>query len=109
MSLGERLKNARTKKDYTQEHAANLLGITFQALSNYERGVRDPDPEMLKKMADLYNVSTDWLLGRTNNRSGIHTQAAHMAEDAVLSDEDMAKIEEILAKVRARHKEQNKG
>ena len=53
MSLGKRLKVARLNKGLTQEEAAKHLGITFQALSNYERDVRDPDTKLLKSMADF--------------------------------------------------------
>lgn len=63
MILGERLKEARKLKGYTQMEAASKLGITNGALSGYERNYRDPDTEMLKKLANLYEVSTEWLLG----------------------------------------------
>lgn len=56
MSLGKRLKVARLNKGLTQEEAAKHLGITFQALSNYERDVRDPDTKLLKSMAELYGA-----------------------------------------------------
>lgn len=63
MTLGERLKEARKLKKYTQMEAASKLGITNGALSGYERNYRDPDTEMLKKLANLYEVSIEWLLG----------------------------------------------
>lgn len=65
MSLGEKLKQARNNKGYTQVEAAKLLGITNGALSGYERNYRDPDTTMLKKLSDLYNVSLEWLLNST--------------------------------------------
>jgi|LSQX01.1.fsa_nt_gb transcriptional regulator with XRE-family HTH domain len=68
MSLGKRLKKARNNKDLTQEEAAKRLGITFQALSNYERDYRDPDTTLLAKIAELYDVTTDYLLGRSDKR-----------------------------------------
>ena len=67
MGLGERLKNARKNKGVTQIEAAKKLGVTNGALSGYERNYRDPDTEMLRKMADLYDVSLEWLLGRESN------------------------------------------
>lgn len=63
MSLGERLKEARKNKKITQMEAASKLGVTNGALSGYERNYRDPDTEMLKKLANLYGVSIEWLLG----------------------------------------------
>lgn len=69
MTLGERLKEARKLKGYTQMEAASKLGITNGALSGYERNYRDPDTEMLKKLANLYEVSTEWLLGNSSLKS----------------------------------------
>ena len=62
MTLGDRLKEARKKIGYTQMDIAKKLGITNGALSGYERNYRDPDTEMLKRIANLYGVSTDYLL-----------------------------------------------
>lgn len=64
MSLGQRLRAARLKKELTQDAVAAKVGITFQALSNYERDVRDPDTDILTRLASLYGVSADYLLGR---------------------------------------------
>lgn len=44
-------------------YVAEKLGITNSVLSNYERDYRDPDTKMLTKIAELYEVSTDYLLG----------------------------------------------
>ena len=61
--LANRLKEARKKSGYNQIDAAKKLGISNGTLSGYERNYRDPDTDILKKMADLYEVSVDWLLG----------------------------------------------
>ncbi|MBY0126149.1 helix-turn-helix domain-containing protein [Bacillus subtilis] len=64
MTLGQRLKEARLKAGYkSQTEAAKKLGISSQVLSNYEGGRRDPDTQTLKALAELYNVSADYLLG----------------------------------------------
>ncbi len=66
--LGRRLKLARENKGWSQIYVAKLLnGVTSQALSNYERGERDPDTALLRQLAQLYEVSVDWLLDSTNN------------------------------------------
>ena len=62
-TLGERLKFAREKKKYTQMEVAKRLGITNGTISGYERNYRDPDTETLNKLANLYDVSPNWLLG----------------------------------------------
>ncbi|MFJ7663703.1 helix-turn-helix domain-containing protein [Lysinibacillus sp. NPDC097162] len=74
MALGERLKKARNDKGLTQIEAAKKLGVTNGALSGYERNYRDPDTNMLKQMAELYEVSLDYLVGNkiiNNNETGL--------------------------------------
>ncbi|MCU1804788.1 helix-turn-helix transcriptional regulator [Cytobacillus firmus] len=66
MSLGIRLKKEREKRKWSQKEVAEKIGITNAVLSNYERDYRDPDTETLKKLADLYEVETDYLLGRSD-------------------------------------------
>lgn len=66
MSLGERLKMEREKRNWSQKYVAEKIGITNTVLSNYERDYRDPDTETLRKLAELYDVPTDYLLGRTD-------------------------------------------
>jgi|SRR5690625_1373369 len=65
--LARRLKEARDRSGYKQIEAAKKLGISNGTLSGYERDYRDPDTDILYKMASLYDVSVDWLLGKTNN------------------------------------------
>lgn len=67
MGLGDRLREAREAKGWSQVYVAKVVGITSQALSNYERGERDPDTPLLNTLADLYDVSTDFLLARTDD------------------------------------------
>lgn len=66
--LGIRLKQAREESRYTQIVAAKKLGISNGTLSGYEREYRDPDTDILNRMADLYDVSVGWLLGRTDEK-----------------------------------------
>lgn len=66
--LGKRLKQAREESRYTQVIAAEKLGISNGTLSGYEREYRDPDTDILNKMADLYGVSVEWLMGRSDNK-----------------------------------------
>lgn len=63
MGLSERLKNARKEKRLTQKEAAEKLGISIGTLSGYERNYREPDLDMIKKLATLYGVSSSWLIG----------------------------------------------
>ena len=63
----QRLKEMRTLKGKSQEDVANDLNISRQSYGLYEIGKREPSNEMLMKLADYFGVSTDYLLGRTDN------------------------------------------
>ncbi len=64
MTIGDQLKRLRIEKGYEQQNICNALGIEQCTLSNYENDRRLPNSDMLLKMADFFNVSTDVLLGR---------------------------------------------
>ncbi len=61
--FGENLKKLRKEKDMTQEALADFLGISFQAVSKWERGETYPDITMLPTLAAFFGVSVDVLLG----------------------------------------------
>lgn len=65
--LAQRLKNLRDEKGYLQKFVADKIGVRSNTLSGYENGTRSPDPDMIKTLAELYGVTTDYLLGRTDN------------------------------------------
>ena len=56
------LKAARVNKGYTQKQAAELLGITRDTLSNYERGKSYPDVPIIKKIEKLYQVKYEAII-----------------------------------------------
>lgn len=64
--LQDRLRELRTQKHLTQEQVADKLGITRPAYTAYEAGKRQPDYSSLRQLADLYGVTTDYLLGQNN-------------------------------------------
>lgn len=60
----DRVKDLRLKKNFSQQRLADLLDVNKQTISQYERGVRFPTKENLEALCDVFNVSTDYLLGR---------------------------------------------
>lgn len=60
----ENLKKSRESKGFTQNQVAEILGISDGTYKNYEQGKREPNGDMIVKLANLYNVTTDYLLGR---------------------------------------------
>ena len=64
--LAERLKQCRKAKGLTQKEVAIHCDITEKAYQNYERMTREPKLEILLKIADMFDVSLDYLVGRTD-------------------------------------------
>lgn len=64
----QRLRDLREDKDLLQTDIAKLLGIQQTVYSRYERGFQNIPIEHLLTLADFYNVSVDYILGRTNNK-----------------------------------------
>ncbi|MGC9338713.1 helix-turn-helix domain-containing protein [Listeria ivanovii] len=97
--FGKKLKQLRKNNNKTQEDISKILGISRGAYSHIENGRNEPDMETIVKLANIFGVSTDYLLGRSNN-SFIDTIAAHIDSNA--SEED---IKEILAYIEEKRKE----
>lgn len=69
--FSERLKICRGKKKeensaWTQEYAAKKIGVARTTYTAYENGTKSPSIETINQMADLFGVSADYLLGRTD-------------------------------------------
>lgn len=61
--LGENIKRLRVKQNLTQETLAQILGVTFQSISKWERGESYPDITLLPAIADFFRISIDELMG----------------------------------------------
>ena len=59
----KRLKEIRKERRITQQEMADLLNISLNSYSRYERGKRNPDINILKKISKILDISTDYLLG----------------------------------------------
>ncbi|WP_243344603.1 XRE family transcriptional regulator [Anaerococcus sp. AGMB09787] len=67
MSVGVRLKQLRKSSGKTQRDLAKLLYVTASSIGMYERDERTPSPDVLKKYAEIFDVSTDYILGNSRN------------------------------------------
>lgn len=67
--IGERLKQLRKEYKLTQTDLGNKINVTKVSISGYENGNRSPDTETLTRLADYFDVSTDYLLGRSDVRT----------------------------------------
>ena len=63
------LKELRSRKNITQSDLASALGVSLGAVGNWESNKRMPDYETLKKLADYFDVSIDYLLGRETKKA----------------------------------------
>ena len=63
VDFGNTLKKLRLQEGMTQQQLANCLGVTKSVVSYYELQARYPSPEVLRKLASIFHVSTDYLLG----------------------------------------------
>ena len=85
MKLAERLKKLREERGFMQKFVADSIGVRSNTLSGYENGTRSPDPETLIKLSSFYNVSTDYLLGK----SDIQNAEQKDAFETLISDPEL--------------------
>lgn len=99
--FGKRLAELRKKKGLSQYELAELLRMTRGQIANYEQGKRQPAFEILKIFADYFSVSTDYLVGHTDDPTP-HQTKKQKPEDLILAahneggDIDMDKLQEII-------------
>ncbi|EAD2925725.1 helix-turn-helix domain-containing protein [Listeria monocytogenes] len=99
MEIYERIVQLRIKKSISQKELAKKINIDDSTMNKIEKGNRPIRDKELAKIADVLEVSTDYLLGRVNNNIA-DTIAAHIDSNA--SEED---IKEILAYIEEKRKE----
>lgn len=83
------IREMRLENELSQEQAAKLIGVNASTISSYENDTKQPSFEILVGIANLYRVSTDYLLGKTNSRpldlSGLSEQDAALVCEMVES------------------------
>ena len=86
MSFGELLVKLRTEKKIFQKELASYLNVSIGTISNYENGIHTPDLATLCRLADYFNVSTDYLLGRTEFAYDLSFLNKRIAVNYTISD-----------------------
>ena len=94
IKLSENITSLRKMRKMTQEMLADTLGVTFASVSKWERGVAIPDIILIIQMADLFDVSVDYLLGYTKLDNNIDAIMKRLGEYLVEKNYSKA-IEEI--------------
>ncbi len=91
VDFGNTLKQLRLEAGYTQQQLASLLGVTKSVVSYYELQARYPSPEVLVKIAAVFHVSTDYLLGLDKKE---------MLDITGLSDGDVVTLKRLVASLK---------
>ena len=97
MEIGSKIKIARNKAGYTQERAAEALGVSRQTVSNWENEKSYPDIVSIIKMSDLYSVSLDHLLKEEKEMKDTYLEYLEESTNKVKSDNRLAKVITIVA------------
>ena len=87
-TFGERIRRLREGRKLKQAQVAEILRVNRKAISHYENNLREPSFEMLVKMAELYRVKTDYLLG---------VDTSHDIDASGLSSKEFALIRELVS------------
>lgn len=96
VDFGSTLKELRIQANLTQKQLANRIGVTKSVISYYELQERYPSPEVLIKLANIFHVSTDYLLGRKTNQT---------LDISGLNDEDIQLIQHLINVLTSKNKQ----
>ncbi len=69
--IGDRIKILRLRNNLTREELAKKIGVSYSAISMYERNKREPNNEITIKIANFFNASIDYLMGLTSDNETI--------------------------------------
>ncbi len=64
MNIGEVIKELRLERDLSQQKLAEAIGVSQKAIDYWERGVNEPKASYVARLADFFEVTSDYLLGR---------------------------------------------
>lgn len=107
--FSKRLKELRKEFGYTQAELAKLLQLEAPAISKYELGLREPSLNVLNKLSEIFNVSVDYITGKTDIRNIDSIKDIRMASyNGVdvngLSDKEIEEIKQFVEFVRNKNK-----
>ncbi len=105
-TLGKRLKTLRKEAGWLQKDVGDKLGISASGYGFYESGKRDPDSETLRLLADIFDVTVDYLLGRSNirNPNTSLNSAFHSISTDGLDEKDVEMVKAMVERLKESHK-----
>lgn len=105
--FGARLKQLRIEQNYNQSHIARILGCTVSSISSYESEQRTPSYDILVQYANIFHVSTDYLLGVDSVRTA-HDDAKQVIDVTGLSSKDITAIRTLVQSLQEKRGELEK-
>lgn len=94
VDFGNILRKLRLQERITQQQLAERLGVTKSVVSYYELQERTPSPEILIKLASIFHVTTDYLLG---------LEAREIIDLSGMSDDDIATVKQMISALRKKY------
>lgn len=111
-----RLKELRLSKGLSQQKVADFLGVSQQAYANYESGKRKPEYDLIIKLSNFFDTSTDYLLGNADIKKAPGQKPEVTDEDIQFAlfggrvdDETFEDVKRYAAFVKARKEQEKKG
>jgi len=109
-TLGSRIRLLREEKGLKQKEIGSIIGVKESCVGKYEYDQRRPTPDTINKLADYFQVSSDFLLGRSDIRlPADKIIAEHDEMIADLAEEDRKMIKKIANSIREQNKASNPG
>lgn len=88
-NFGERLRFMRENKKMTQKDISKKFKLAESTISMYERGEREPSLDLVEQFADFFNVSIDYLSGRSDSPVEYTTSEKSFLDDLQLTDDEL--------------------
>ncbi|MFD1927765.1 helix-turn-helix domain-containing protein [Sporosarcina siberiensis] len=109
MTVGNRLKMLRLEKRLTLQEVATRIGLAKSSYASYEGGHRNPPIDKLIELAQLYHVSTDYLLKLTDIPDSVESlQKQHLQWDGIrLSEKELEIVHQVVVLITEKHQENN--
>lgn len=104
----DRLKELRKEKGLKQQELADEINVSKSAIGMYELGKRLPPSDVLEKLADFFGVTSDYLLGRTNQKYFLHDETIAFHAEGEMSEEDQKMVRDLIDRLVEAHKNDKK-
>lgn len=107
--FSKRLKLLRKERNLTQNELADILHIKNTTISNYENEVSSPDMDMIGQIASFFNVSTDYLLGKSDTKEDINSvDVAFYEQHGIVTDAQKRELKSFIEFLNHKEQEENK-